>query len=63
MNFLAIVSYGCLICFGGLGFQRLYPSKLQVNISAEELGARDKSPYNTYILNDISSSSVAHIIR
>ncbi|XP_024198431.1 polycomb group protein EMBRYONIC FLOWER 2 isoform X1 [Rosa chinensis] len=37
--------------------------QVQVNISAEELGAREKSPYNTYIRNDIPSSSLAHIIR
>ncbi|XP_068337816.1 polycomb group protein EMBRYONIC FLOWER 2-like isoform X4 [Pyrus communis] len=37
---------------------------VQVTISAEEFGAREKSPYNsTYICSDIPSSSLPHIIR
>ncbi|KAM1311392.1 hypothetical protein FF1_007882 [Malus domestica] len=37
---------------------------VQVTISAEEYGAREKSPYNsTYICSDIPSSSLPHIIR
>ncbi|KAM1278798.1 hypothetical protein ACFX2J_030774 [Malus domestica] len=36
---------------------------VQVTISAEEFGAREKSPYSTYICSDIPSSSLPHIIR
>ncbi|XP_021832431.1 polycomb group protein EMBRYONIC FLOWER 2 isoform X1 [Prunus avium] len=37
--------------------------QLQVTISAEEFGAREKSLYNTYICSDIPSTSLPHIIR
>ncbi|XP_022737366.1 polycomb group protein EMBRYONIC FLOWER 2-like [Durio zibethinus] len=36
--------------------------QLQVIISAEEVGAKEKSPYNSYTFNGISSSSLSHII-
>ncbi|EEF51620.1 polycomb protein embryonic flower, putative [Ricinus communis] len=36
---------------------------LQVNISAEEVGAKEKSPYQSYTCSDMSSSSLSHIIR
>ncbi|CAK7335877.1 unnamed protein product [Dovyalis caffra] len=38
-------------------------SQLQVNISAEEVGAKEKSSYHSYTCSDISSSSLSHIIR
>ncbi|XP_075649265.1 polycomb group protein EMBRYONIC FLOWER 2 isoform X1 [Castanea sativa] len=37
--------------------------QVQVTISAEEMGAKEKSPYNSYICGDIPSSSLSHIIR
>ncbi|XVF49434.1 hypothetical protein PTKIN_Ptkin04bG0011600 [Pterospermum kingtungense] len=37
--------------------------QLQVIISAEEVGAKEKSPYNSYICGGVSSSSLSHIIR
>ncbi|KDP22473.1 hypothetical protein JCGZ_26304 [Jatropha curcas] len=37
--------------------------RIQVNISAEEVGAKEKSPYHSYTCSDISSSSFSHIIR
>eukprot|EP01018_Ginkgo_biloba_P033967 Gb_40733 [translate_table: standard] len=37
--------------------------RLQVNISAQELGPREKSPYDSYSYSDIPSSSLFHIIR
>ncbi|XP_065871884.1 polycomb group protein EMBRYONIC FLOWER 2 isoform X2 [Euphorbia lathyris] len=36
---------------------------IDVNISAEEVGAMEKSPYHSYTCSDISSSSLPHIIR
>ncbi|OEL30176.1 Polycomb group protein EMBRYONIC FLOWER 2 [Dichanthelium oligosanthes] len=41
------------------------PYQLQVNICAQEAGARDmlKSPYNYYLYNDVPASSLQHIIR
>ncbi|CAI0450550.1 unnamed protein product, partial [Linum tenue] len=38
-------------------------SQVQVNVSAEEIGAREKSPYHSYTCSDVSSSSLSHIIR
>ncbi|KAB5564684.1 hypothetical protein DKX38_004738 [Salix brachista] len=38
-------------------------SQLQVNVSAEEVGAKEKSSYHSYTCGDISSSSLSHIIR
>ncbi|XP_059459620.1 polycomb group protein EMBRYONIC FLOWER 2 isoform X3 [Corylus avellana] len=37
--------------------------QVQVTISAEEIGAKEKSPYNSYICSDVPSSSLSHIIR
>ena len=37
--------------------------QVQVTISAEEFGAREKSPYNSYVCSDVPSSSLSHIIR
>ncbi|XVE63842.1 hypothetical protein DITRI_Ditri07aG0053600 [Diplodiscus trichospermus] len=37
--------------------------QLQVIISAEEAGAKEKSPYNAYTCSGVSSSSLSHIIR
>ncbi|KAB1204126.1 Polycomb group protein EMBRYONIC FLOWER 2, partial [Morella rubra] len=34
-----------------------------VTISAEEIGAMERSPYNSYICSDVPSSSLSHIIR
>ncbi|XP_062163444.1 polycomb group protein EMBRYONIC FLOWER 2 isoform X1 [Alnus glutinosa] len=39
------------------------PQQVQVTISAEEIGAKEKSPYNSYICSDVPSSSLSHIIR
>ncbi|XP_021687122.2 polycomb group protein EMBRYONIC FLOWER 2 isoform X3 [Hevea brasiliensis] len=36
--------------------------RIQVNISAEEVGTKEKSPYHSYTCGDISSS-LSHIIR
>ncbi|KAH9647994.1 polycomb group protein EMBRYONIC FLOWER 2 [Citrus sinensis] len=38
-------------------------SSVHVTISAEEIGGRDKSPYNSYTCSDISSPSLSRIIR
>ncbi|XP_057996201.1 polycomb group protein EMBRYONIC FLOWER 2 isoform X2 [Hevea brasiliensis] len=35
--------------------------RIQVNIYAEEVGAKEKSPYHSYTFGDISSSSLSHI--
>ncbi|EXB52107.1 hypothetical protein L484_024657 [Morus notabilis] len=37
--------------------------QVQVTVSAEEFGAREKSPYNSYICGDVPSSSLSQIIR
>ncbi|PON83353.1 Polycomb protein, VEFS-Box [Trema orientale] len=37
--------------------------QVQVTVSAEEFGAKEKSPYNSYMCNDVPSSSLSHIIR
>lgn len=37
--------------------------QVQVIVSAEEFGAKEKSPYNSYICSDIPSSSLSDIIR
>ncbi|XP_048321022.2 polycomb group protein EMBRYONIC FLOWER 2 isoform X1 [Ziziphus jujuba] len=37
--------------------------QVQVTVSAEEFGAKEKSPYNSYICSDIPSSSLSDIIR
>ncbi|KAM6601293.1 polycomb group protein EMBRYONIC FLOWER 2 isoform X2 [Cannabis sativa] len=37
--------------------------QVQVTVSAEEMCAKEKSPYNSYMSNDIPSSSLSHIIR
>ncbi|XP_022730755.1 polycomb group protein EMBRYONIC FLOWER 2-like isoform X3 [Durio zibethinus] len=37
--------------------------QLQVIISAEEVGAKEKSPYNSYTCSGVSSSSQSHITR
>uniref|UniRef100_A0A5B6ZJZ6 Putative embryonic flower 2 n=1 Tax=Davidia involucrata TaxID=16924 RepID=A0A5B6ZJZ6_DAVIN len=37
--------------------------QLQVIISAEEFGAKEKSPYDLYSYSDIPTSSLSHIIR
>ncbi|XP_019058067.1 PREDICTED: polycomb group protein EMBRYONIC FLOWER 2 isoform X2 [Tarenaya hassleriana] len=39
------------------------PQQVQVTISAEEVGAKEKSPYSSFSYNDISSSSLLQIIR
>ncbi|CAN1241892.1 Polycomb group protein EMBRYONIC FLOWER 2 [Linum perenne] len=38
-------------------------SQVQVNVSAEEVGAGEKSRYHSYTCSDVSSSSLSHIIR
>ncbi|KAF8380585.1 hypothetical protein HHK36_028073 [Tetracentron sinense] len=37
--------------------------QVQVDISAQEIGANEKSPYNSYTYNDVPTSSLSHIIR
>ncbi|XP_043706488.1 polycomb group protein EMF2B-like isoform X1 [Telopea speciosissima] len=37
--------------------------KVQVNISAQEVGAAERSPYNLYTYNDIPTLSISHIMR
>ncbi|KAJ8752953.1 hypothetical protein K2173_008688 [Erythroxylum novogranatense] len=37
--------------------------QVQVNIFAEEIGAKERSPYHLYTCSDVSSSSLSHIIR
>ncbi|XP_044468213.1 polycomb group protein EMBRYONIC FLOWER 2 isoform X2 [Mangifera indica] len=37
--------------------------RLHVTISAEEIGGKEKSPYNSYTCSDITSSSLSRIIR
>ncbi|KAL3521374.1 hypothetical protein ACH5RR_019523 [Cinchona calisaya] len=37
--------------------------QLQVIVTAEEVGAKDRSPYDSYSYNDIPSSSLPHIVR
>ncbi|CAK9135101.1 unnamed protein product [Ilex paraguariensis] len=39
------------------------PKQLQVIISGEEVGAKERSPYNLYSYNEIPTSSLSHIIR
>ncbi|KAF5959779.1 hypothetical protein HYC85_000988 [Camellia sinensis] len=39
------------------------PLQVEVIISAEEIGAKEKSPYSSYSCNDIATSSFSHIIR
>ncbi|KAL7253694.1 hypothetical protein ACSBR1_008109 [Camellia fascicularis] len=39
------------------------PLQVEVIISAEEVGAKEKSPYSSYSCNDIATSSFSHIIR
>lgn len=46
-----------------LGFQKSTSQQVHVTISAEEIGGRDKSPYNSYTCSDISSPSLSRIIR
>ncbi|XP_008810364.2 polycomb group protein EMF2B-like isoform X2 [Phoenix dactylifera] len=37
--------------------------QVQVSICAQEIGARERSPYNSYSYNDVPTSSLPHIIR
>lgn len=53
-----------------ISFQNPYNSgtlskaqQFQVIISAEEVGAKDKSPYNSYTYTDVPTSSLSDIIR
>ncbi|KAI4351274.1 hypothetical protein L6164_005650 [Bauhinia variegata] len=39
------------------------PKRLQITISAEEFGAKEKSPYHTYKGSEVPASSLSHIIR
>lgn len=39
------------------------PQQVPVIISGEEVGAKDKSPYNLYSYNGIPTTSLSHIIR
>ncbi|CAL5364104.1 unnamed protein product [Camellia sinensis] len=39
------------------------PLQVEVIISAEEIGAKEKSPYSSYSCNDMATSSFSHIIR
>ncbi|OVA10594.1 Polycomb protein [Macleaya cordata] len=37
--------------------------QLQVKISAQEVGAKERSPYNSYTYNNVPTSSLPHIVR
>ncbi|XP_010935944.1 polycomb group protein EMF2B isoform X3 [Elaeis guineensis] len=37
--------------------------QVQVSICAQEIGARERSPYDSYSYNDVPTSSLPHIIR
>ncbi|XP_031483350.1 polycomb group protein EMBRYONIC FLOWER 2 isoform X1 [Nymphaea colorata] len=37
--------------------------QMQVNIYAQELGARERSPYDSYSYHDVPASSLSHIVR
>ncbi|KAL5537545.1 hypothetical protein UlMin_045740, partial [Ulmus minor] len=39
------------------------PQQVQVTVFAEELGAKEKSPYNSYMCSDFPSSSLSDIVR
>ncbi|XP_059650980.1 polycomb group protein EMBRYONIC FLOWER 2-like isoform X3 [Cornus florida] len=60
---LAIDMHSCFVKIpynnGAMGMSQ----QVQVIISAEEVGAKEKSPYNTYTYNDLPTSSLPHIIR
>ncbi|XP_038877071.1 polycomb group protein EMBRYONIC FLOWER 2 isoform X3 [Benincasa hispida] len=65
-----VVKTSCLDGEKCVGFQIPYNSdsmhtaqQVQVTISAEEFGARDKSPYDSYTYSEIPSSSLSHMIR
>ena len=45
------------------GSQKHTAQEVQVTISAEEFGARGKSPYDSYTFSEIPSSSLSHMIR
>lgn len=51
------------ISFLTFGSQKHTAQQVQVTISAEEFGARDKSPYDSYTYSEIPSSSLSHMIR
>lgn len=53
-----IVSY-----ISSTSYLKSSPQQVQVTISAEEVGATEKSPYSSFSLDDISSSSLLQIIR
>ncbi|KAF3442303.1 hypothetical protein FNV43_RR16219 [Rhamnella rubrinervis] len=59
----------CLNDDNCVSIQLLYNSdtlptrQVQVTVSAEEIGAKEKSPYNSYISSDVPSSSLSDIIR
>ncbi|XP_023552736.1 polycomb group protein EMBRYONIC FLOWER 2-like isoform X10 [Cucurbita pepo subsp. pepo] len=65
-----VVKTSCLDGEKRVGFQIPYNSdsmhtaqEVQVTISAEEFGARGKSPYDSYTFSEIPSSSLSHMIR
>ncbi|XP_022922803.1 polycomb group protein EMBRYONIC FLOWER 2-like isoform X4 [Cucurbita moschata] len=64
-----VVKISCLDGEKCVGFQIPYNSdsmhtqQVQVTISAEEFGARGKSPYDSYTFSEIPSSSLSHMIR
>ncbi|XP_020585010.1 polycomb group protein EMBRYONIC FLOWER 2-like isoform X3 [Phalaenopsis equestris] len=37
--------------------------KIQVSLCAQEVGARERSPYDSYTYNDVPASTLPHIIR
>ncbi|XP_010275448.1 PREDICTED: polycomb group protein EMBRYONIC FLOWER 2 isoform X2 [Nelumbo nucifera] len=37
--------------------------QVQVNISAQEVGAKERSPYSSYMCSDVPGSSLSHLIR
>ncbi|XP_031740638.1 polycomb group protein EMBRYONIC FLOWER 2 isoform X6 [Cucumis sativus] len=65
-----VVKTSCVDGEKCVGFQIPYNSdsmhtahQVQVTISAEELGSRDKSPYDSYTYNEKPSSSLSNVIR
>ncbi|KAJ6841178.1 polycomb group protein EMBRYONIC FLOWER 2 isoform X7 [Iris pallida] len=51
------------LSFGALNMDSLSSYKMKVSISAQEIGAREKSPYDSYSYNDVPTPLLPHIIR
>ncbi|KAJ7974847.1 Polycomb group EMBRYONIC FLOWER 2-like protein [Quillaja saponaria] len=54
----------CILIQVPCNFETVSTSKqVQITISAEEFGAKERSPYSTYTGGDIPPSSLSHILR